>query len=285
MNTPTTHGKNDHRFDDLLGDVRKIGADIGNGRLGRLRIGLLLVNGAYNNVVDTTRNKHGDGIDDAVAVTMECVKADTQADPNNDSKSAGVQASKFRACIKLGGWTRGGPGQPIDNVNKLLDRHAALKKSGAKVRDAFEALLKYASVQIKLQAAMDEKDLEQFVLKSTKEPPTLEEYLEGVSKKLTDLVTGKAANGTLQDTSPAVQLAVEGLQGHIENIRNTPDEDVNNPPAIEASPATEPTVHELTHLNASGDGAISYVEVDDADGAQEAEIDDDGVLQLVTAQA
>lgn len=237
MTTPT-HGKNDHRWDDYLSDVRKFAQDSGNGRLSRLRIALRTINAAYDGVLDTVKDKHGKGLDDAAFIYAAVSKEEAQIGTHN-GKSVAAQASKIRACVKLGGWTRGGVGQPISNVNFLVERHKALKSTGQDVKDCYEAVLKYASVQIKLNQAMEEKDLDQFILKGAKAPVELEDYLAGIQKKLTDLVSGKAGGGTLQDSSPEITLALEGVGQRLAALK-LPDEDEDDPYAALASSAVAP---------------------------------------------
>lgn len=218
--------KNDARYDDLLVKARELGMAAGKGKDTLVQFGILAVNAAYDGVLDLTKDKHGTGIDDACRAYAEYARAlavNTIFDAK--SPSGKVQAAKLRTCIRLGSWTRGGPGEPIATMNKLLGIRDKLRKDPVQNKlldDAYNTLLRFARFQMKQTGPIsDEHLLRQFCLKPGAKARTLEEYLAGVCKSLDDLRAGRAAHNTLQHTSAAIVSALSNLRMEISDLRST----------------------------------------------------------------
>lgn len=222
--TDTSYGKNDTRLDDLLEKTRELGVAAGRGKDTLVQFGLLVVNAAYESVIDLTKDKYGDGHDDTVKAYTEYGQAMAKSTVfDHKSPSGKVQAAKLRTCIKLGSWTRGGPGEPISTVNKLMAVREKIRRDPATCKsldDAYNTLLRYARFQVKQTGVVDDENvLRAFCLKPVARTKTLEEYIRGVAKSLTDLRAGKAASNTLSHSSPRIINVLQALQQEINDIR------------------------------------------------------------------
>lgn len=218
------HGKNDTRLDDLLGKARELGVAAGKGRDTLVQFGILAVNAAYDGVIDLTKDKHGNGNDDAVRFYSEYAKAlATSTVFDHKTASGKVQAAKVRSCIRLGSWTRGGPGEPIGTMNKLFaerDRIRRDPKQVGSLDDAYNTLLRFARFQVKQNGVIDDAQLlRQFCLKPATQQKTLEEHLGVILKNLEDVRSGRAGGGTIQHTSPIFENALGLLRDDIQKIR------------------------------------------------------------------
>jgi hypothetical protein len=223
MTTPT-HGKNDTRLDDLLDKARELGVKAGQGKDTLVQFGLLVVNAAYDGVLDLAKDKHGNGVDDAVKAYTEYGKAMASSTVfDHRSASGKVQAAKLRSCIKLGGWTRGGAGEPISTVNKLMAQRDKLRRDPATCKtldDAYNTLLRYARYQVKQNAVVDDAQLlRAFCLKPVSQTKTLEDFLQDTAKRLDDLRTGRAASNTLSHSSQQLATAVSLIRQEITDLR------------------------------------------------------------------
>jgi hypothetical protein len=226
-NLPPNSGKNDTRYEDLLHKARELGVMAGKGKDTLVQFGILMVNAAYDGAIDLSKDKHGSGVDDAAHAYGEYSRAmATGTIFDHRSPSGKVQAAKLRSCIRLGSWTRGGPGEPIQTMNKLLAIRDKLRKDPVQCKgldDAYNTLLRYARYQVKQNGAIDDEQLLRvFCLKPEAQKATLEEYLKGVSKKLEDLRAGRAAGGSLQHTSVVIDNVISSLRMEVSDIRKGP---------------------------------------------------------------
>ena len=223
-----TNGKNDFRFDDLVGKMKELGEQAGKGRDTQIKFGLLVVNAAYDGTIDDVKNKHGKGVDDITKLCSEYARAQaTHTMFDAKSASSRVQMAKANTCRKLGAWTRGGPGEPIATVDKLLAMRDTLRRNpdnAKKLDDAYNTLLRYARFQLKpanvSTLVTDEDLLRSFCFKPINDTKTHEEVLQGIIKTLEDVRAGRAASGTVQDGCVQVQDAVAGLKARLSELRN-----------------------------------------------------------------
>lgn len=214
----------------LLTKAHDLGAQKARGVDTLVQFGLMCVEAAYQGHIDLKKSKHGEGMDDAVHLYAAFEKGRSKASIFDHTSASGkVQATKLRSCVKLGGWTRGGTGQPIATVNKLMDIRRKLRNdplSRSKLDDAYATLLRYARYQIKQNSVVDDVDvLTVFCLKKVSEPIGLQDYLSLTAKRLDDLRSGKAAGGTLRHSSANIVNALSALRGECTAVANNPDED------------------------------------------------------------
>lgn len=223
MTTPNpTPPSNTITFADLLATAATLGAEAGRGKDTQIKFMLKVVEGGYHNALDLAPNKHGADVDDATKLTEAYVKAQ-QGAVVFDAKSPNqrVQISKARTCIKLGGWPKGGNGEPIATVNNLMTDWQKLKQIPAerkKLDDAANVLLKYARAQLKRDQLIDAAELKDFCYKPLQDLATAEQILERTVKQLDKLIDGTAASGTAQDNSQEVRNARQTLRHRLSAI-------------------------------------------------------------------
>lgn len=224
MSTTVPHnGSNmEAQFRAFLDDVAQLGKDKGNGEDAPARFALKVIETAYNGVIDLQRDKHGKGISDAHKA-FEVYAQNVTAVRSFSDSTVDKLRSQIASFIKLGAWTKGGPGEPMKTVNKLMYDLQKLKKDKAysgQTESAFNVLRKYASAQVKRTSVInDPAELRGFLLKPSRNPKTVIEILSGVANTLDKLAKGKLAHGACQDTSAEVMLAQENINGRISKLR------------------------------------------------------------------
>lgn len=216
-------GGNKISFADLVKVAQDLGADAGKGKDTQIKFLLKMVEGGYHGVLDTASNKHGTDVDDATKLAEEYVKSQ-QGAVIFDAKAPNQRKliSCLRTGIKLGGWPKGGNGEPLATVNNLMSTRQQLRRNPAvakKLDDAANTLLKYARAQLKRDTLIDDEDeLKEFCFKGDKELATAEELIEKMAKQLDKLIAGEASQNTAQDNSPEVRAAKDALRKRLAAI-------------------------------------------------------------------
>jgi len=202
-------------LDSLLKEAETLGADNGKGKDSWSKFLYRCIEGGYHGAIDLTRDKHGVGIDDAHMLTERWVKGQTGA-VIYDHKAG--NARKAAACVRkvtqLGGWTKGGQGEPLATVNTLLTMRGKAKAQpqlAKQLDDPSNTLLRFAREQVKRDQLIPEDELKQFIFKAKGDMATGEEIIQAARKSLQNLISGKASQGTAQDASSLVKEAVEKL--------------------------------------------------------------------------
>lgn len=224
------HGVNDTRFDDLMAKAKELGIAAGQGKDTLVKFATLVVNSAYDGVLDTIKHKHGDTVDDAVKVYTEYSRAMVSATVfDHKTPSGKVQSAKMRTMVRLGKWTRGGPGEPIRVMNLLLAMRDKMRRTPGEAKlldDAYNTLLRFARFQIKQTSVCDDPAaLRAFCMKGVSPTKTLEDYIEGVAKRLGDLKEGRAERNTLQHSSPTIVNVITALRNEVQTLRAKHDQD------------------------------------------------------------
>jgi hypothetical protein len=213
-NTPT--------FQDILDAATQLGGEAGKGKDTQVKFLLKTIEGGYHNILDLNHNKHGTDVDDATKLAEVYVKAQ-QGAVVFDAKAPNQRKliSCVRTGIKLGGWPKGGNGEPIATVNNLMSKRAALRKIPAQAKllnDAANTLLAYARAQLKLDRLIDDAGLEEFLFKPTQDDLTAEEIIANTVKKLDKLIDGSASHGTAQAKTAHVLNARDSLRKELADI-------------------------------------------------------------------
>ncbi len=218
---------NDTRFADLCALADDLGKQAGMGKDTQIKFLLAVTDAAYSASIDLTEDKHGPGIDDAAILTERYVKA--QGSATVFDAKAGNQRKAMsitRTCVKLGGWSKGGNGEPIGTVNQLMTIRATLRKDPAhmkKLDDAANTLIKYARAQLKLDVLIEPEELRTLCFKKEHEARTVEDVLDGIRGTLKKLYDGKHAAGVRN--TPAVKSAMDKITADLKAIvderRNT----------------------------------------------------------------
>jgi len=214
--------QNKPTFADMEAVATSLGADAGKGKDTQIKVLLKMVEGGYHGILDLAPNKHGTDVDDATKLGEAYVKASSQA-VVFDVKAPNQRklCSTLRTGIKLGGWPKGGNGEPLATVNNLMTIRQKLKQNpveAKKLDDAANTLMKYARAQLKSDSLLDDAQLKEFCYKPGKNLPTAEDIIEGMAKQLDKLVTGTAADGTAQDNSVEVRDARAALRKRLAAI-------------------------------------------------------------------
>lgn len=209
-------------FADLLQMAQQLGHEAGRGKDTQIRFLMSMVEGGYHNALDLTPNKHGTDKDDAAKLTEEYVTAQQKA-VSFDAKAANqrVAMAKTRTCIKLGGWTKGGVGEPLASVNNLMHMRSKLRQNPAeakKLDDAANTLLNFARAQLKRDTLMSDDEIKEFCYKKQNNLPGAEQIIENAVKALDKLIDGTASSSTVQDSSPEVINARQELRKRLTAI-------------------------------------------------------------------
>lgn len=212
----------------LMATVHELGVLKAKGVDTLVQFGLLCANAAYDGYIDLTKHKHGDNMDDAVRLYAEFEKGTSKASIfDHKSASGKVQAAKLRTCIKLGGSTRFGTGEPIATMNTLMDIRRKLRadpRTRTKLDDAYATLLRYARFQLKQTSVVDDPEvLRGFCIKTETAAGTLETYLAATVKRLDDLRAGKTDVG--RHTSANIVNALTALRDELVIVQNRGDDD------------------------------------------------------------
>lgn len=203
-------------FDDLLQSAAELGAQAGAGADTQVKFLLKAVEGGYHSALDLKPSKHGNGIDDAQKLSEAYFKARTGAvvfDAKADNQQKLI--STVRTSIKLGGWPKGGNGEPLATVNNLMTKRQGFKKIPAKakqLKDAANTLIDYARAQLKRDTLIPDDELDGFCFKKKADQKTVEELVEAARKSLDKLIDGSAASGTAQCNTQHVVRARHELQ-------------------------------------------------------------------------
>lgn len=210
-------------FADMMQVAKDLGQDAGKGKDTQIKFLLKMVEGGYHGVLDLAGNKHGTQVDDAAKLAEEYVKSQNSS-VIFDAKSPNQRKliSTLRTGIKLGGWPKGGNGEPLATVNNLMSMRQQLRRDPAvakKLDDAANTLLKFARTQLKRDTLIDDDaELREFCFKPGKDLRTGEEIIEAMAKQLDKLVQGTASSNTAQDTSPEVHQARTALRNRLAAI-------------------------------------------------------------------
>lgn len=209
-------------FADLLQTATELGAEAGKGKDTQIKFLLKGVEGGFHNALDLAPNKHGTDVDDATKLAEAYVKAQ-QGAVVFDAKAPNQAKliSTVRTSIKLGGWPKGGNGEPMATVNNLITMRQQLRKIPAeakKLNDAANCLMNYARAQLKRDTLIDDAELKGFCYKPGKNLATGEQIIEGMVKQLDKLISGQAAQSTAQDNSPEIVAARNEMRKRLSAI-------------------------------------------------------------------
>lgn len=209
-------------FEELMHDAKVLGEQAGKGKDTQIKFALMLTKAAYHKTLDTNPDKHGVGIDDATMMAQTYVKAQQGAvifDAKADKSRKLV--SNVRKCLKLGSMTSLGRGQPMQAIEELVEYRQKLRKDPAaakKLDDAFNMLMRYATVQIKSNQLLPDDERNAFAFRVVSDVKTPVEVLEATRRTLIKLTEGKVANCDGLDNSPEVRACISQINARLINI-------------------------------------------------------------------
>lgn len=202
-------------FEYLLDAAKESGQKEAQGADSLPQFFLEVTQGAFLGVIDTTANKHGSGINDAAKLTQARTQARTGSTIfDRKALNVRVAVNRTNTMIKLGMWPKGGPGEPLSTLNKLLTNHRKAIQAGKKVVDAANAMLNYARAQVRSDHVLMDSELEKCFLKPDPTKPSEEDKWVSLRKSLQAGKVGKGVDGTL-DTDTAdkmIALATKRLK-------------------------------------------------------------------------
>lgn len=209
---------------------------------------LHIIRQGYEGVFDRTRNKHGTGMDDATMAYQRRLKGANKSIFRHKTKSHSVQIAKVNALMRLAAWQGGGPQEPLRTLNTLFTPlyNSEAMANRAACFDFYEALVRYARRQYKMDRLMTREEMLECIHKPLKPVKTLIEWLQDtLAKPLGDVLHGRAASGTIADDSEQIQKALDLVTARVEELRN---QDQDQKPKRRRKTAT---------VEASGEGAAA----------------------------
>ena len=221
--------KNDTRFEQLTGTVEQLAAVAGQGADVQVKYLLLITQNAFEGVIDNTINKHGDNVDDATFLAEKYWKVRNKNvifDPKAANQRKTV--SCMRQCITLGGWSKGGPGEPIGMVNKAMTLYRDMRKDPAtskRLVDPANYLITIARRMKKLDAVLDEQELRELAFKNVPDQATVEDALDAMRKIATKLYQGKHPAGSCN--TPNVDKIIKAASAELKAIADAKRNVVN----------------------------------------------------------
>ncbi len=208
-------GSNSKSFEAVLQEFEELGTFEAKGKDGQVKADLSAAEAAFMSSVDLTKDKHGPGIDDSVKMAERYVKGRNAAIIfDHKAPKQRKLASNIRTMVKLGGSTKYGVGQPMQNINDLVTIRQNLRKNpakGQKLDDAHNMLMRYARAQGKRDTLITGDELKQFCFKAEHDPTTGEGVLRTVQKTLVRLRDGKLANCADVDNSAEVATMINAV--------------------------------------------------------------------------
>lgn len=211
---------NDNRFEQLIELSTTLGVAAGQGEDVQIKHLLAVTQSAFEGVIDNTVDKHGTGLDDATKITEAYWKARNKNVVFNPK--AGNQRktiSCIRQCITLGGWSKGGPGEPIGMINRAMTQYQSLRKNpttAKKLIDAANYLILIARKMKRNDVILDLHDLGDLALKKDPDVATVEDVLDGMRRTLTKLKDGKHPAGGCGGTN--VETAIKAINRELKAI-------------------------------------------------------------------
>lgn len=218
---------NDNRYHALLELTDKLGATTGEAEDVRIKHLLAVTQAAFEGVIDNTEVN---GVDAATTLTERYWKARNQNVIFNPK--AGNQRktiSCVRKCISLGGWTKGGPGEPLGMINRAMSGYQKLRKDpnmSKRLIDAANYLILIARRMTGPNGSnviLADDELHDLAFKKDPDIATVEDVLDGVRSTLKKLYDGKHKAGSCQTqlVQTAITVLTKELKGIADSKRST----------------------------------------------------------------
>jgi hypothetical protein len=217
------HNVNPLAFEPLREQMREWGALSGKSKDVQIKAALRICESAAAGHLDLTPDKHGAGKNDAAVLGEDYAKSQNSA-IIFDARAANQRKliSNFNKCIRFASSPKWGIGQPMGNINLLLTVRQNLRKQAkagaAKLDDAFNILMRYATAQLKDDTLFTQQQLEQMCYKNQSEPRTAEDVLRSIQKLASNLKSGKVPNCADIDTSAEVASIIAACNKRITTL-------------------------------------------------------------------
>lgn len=199
-------------FDALKAEIAELGTNGGKALDTMIQFDLKLASNSYSGLIDLDPHKHGKDKDDAEVLAEVYVKAHEGAVIfDSKARNRSKTISNARKMIRLGLMQNFGAGQPLTNINDLINTRQNLRKTpsiAGKLQDAHNMLMQYATAQIKSTTLITGDELKQFAFKKDPEQRTAEQVLEAIRKTANNLMAGKISNCPDADNSDDVKAII-----------------------------------------------------------------------------
>ena len=221
--TPGVTGGNLPKFQQLMNEAEELGAQEAQGKDVQVKFDLKVLEAANLGSIDLTKDKHGDGIDDAVKLSEAYFRGrnKTVIFDHKEPKQRKLAATT-RTMIKLGGSPKWGVNEPMQTVNQLMTIRQNLRKTankGTRLDDAHNTLMRFAREQLKLDTMISGDDaLKAFCFRPESEPRSAEDWLRQVCKQATALRQGKLSNCPDLDNSQEISRIIKACNDRLSAI-------------------------------------------------------------------
>jgi hypothetical protein len=215
-----THGKNDTRFDDLLSESEKLGGIAGQGEDVQVKHLLLVTQAAFECVIDNTKNKHGTGRDDATVIAEKYWGArhkNVIFNPKAGNQRKTI--SCFRQVITMGGWSKGGPGEPMGMLNRAMTMYKSLRKVPGNTKRMIDPANYVIALARKLRRSdyvLDDATMNDMAFKKDPDIATVADVLDKTRATLKKLYEGKHPAGSC--SSIHVDNAIKAIDKELKEI-------------------------------------------------------------------
>lgn len=230
MNVTTPAKPNSITLADMIAVAEDLGKQSAMGVDVQIKMDLKVLEASFQGSLDLSANKHGQDVDDATKLGEAYYKARNGA-VIFDAKAPNQRklVSNLRKAIKLGGWSKGGPGEPLSTVNNLMNLRQGLKKKATKnLDDAHNTFMRFATEQLRRDSVVGDAELEAFCYRPGKNVQTVEDFYEALRKRMTKVRDGK---GDVHDTGPVVDSIIQCCTNRLTQIAKAKGGQVTAVPA------------------------------------------------------
>lgn len=224
MSTSLVHNtKNDQRFDILLEESEKLGVITGQGDDVQVKHYLLVTQAAFEAVIDNAKDKHGAGIDDATLIAERYWNArHKNVIFNPKASNQRKTISCLRQCITMGGWSKGGTGEPMGMINRAMTMYKNLRKVPGNTKRMVDAANYVISIARKLKRSdyiLQDEELNDLAFKKDPDITTVEDVLDKTRATLKKLYEGKHTAGACNTEN--VDKAIKALNKELKVIADS----------------------------------------------------------------
>jgi len=212
--------KNDTRFDDLLNESEKLGSVTGQAEDAQVKHLLLVTQAAFECVIDNTKNKHGADRDDATVIAEKYWGArhkNVIFNPKAGNQRKTI--SCMRQCITMGGWSKGGPGEPMGMLNRAMTMYKNLRKVPGNTKRMIDPANYVIGLARKLKRSdyvLDDATMNDMAFKKDAEVATVADVLDKARATLKKLYDGKHPAGTCNTAH--VDNAIKAINKELKEI-------------------------------------------------------------------
>ena len=141
--------------------------------------------------------------------------------------------SCMRQCITLGGWSKGGPGEPIGMVNKAMTLYRDMRKDPATSKRLVDPANYLITIARRMNprgkntrdTVLDEQELRELAFKNVPDQATVEDVLDAMRKVATKLSQGKHPAGACN--TPNVDMIIKAASAELKAIADAKRNVVN----------------------------------------------------------